>query len=368
MAARHERIVLRAGNGRTECLIGAGISQRLPDSIAGREAFLVVDALAARRHPGALAKVIESSGSGGAPLALRGGEAVKTHAGLERIHRGLLRRALPRDGVLAAIGGGTILDVAGFAAATWSRGIALISVPTTLLAMTDAALGGKTGINVDGVKNQVGSFHAAETVLIDPDFLATLPRREWRRGLAEMVKTAVIGAPALFRSLEDARPGLSAAFAAGRAADTVPEASSLPWTGWIAAAAGVKARIVGRDFRETGARKALNLGHTLGHALESKLGIGHGEAVALGMAAVARHAARTGSCPAELPRRLESVLTACGLPVRTDPPAAAAIAPLVGRDKKRGGGGGIWVLPRRLGSVAIDRNAELGDILAALAG
>ena len=266
-------------------------------------------------------------------LILPGGEPAKQLERLAAIYAWLAERRLPRDGTIVGIGGGAVLDVAGFAAATWQRGVGWLSVPTTLLAMVDAAIGGKTGINVAGLKNQVGAFHPAGGIMVDCGFLLTLPRAGWRDGLAEMVKTAIIGDPVLFAELEDARAALEALFGpgAGPAGEPVPGVlGALPWRDWVARAAAVKADVVGRDFHELGPRRALNLGHTLGHALESwRAGgdepLSHGQAVAIGTAVVFRVAADRGLCPLTLAVRVNELLLACGLPTRCPAPPASEL-------------------------------------------
>ncbi len=298
-------------------------------------------------------------------LVLPGGEQVKTLAQLETVYRWLARQGVGRDRTLVAVGGGAVLDLAGMAAATWRRGITLVSFPTTLLAMVDAAIGGKTAINAAGLKNPVGVFHPACAVLADPGFLATLPRRCWRDGMAELIKTAAIGAPGLFRQLHAQRHELHELFAAHLPADQmVPGVlGRLPWNSWIAQAARVKAGVVQRDFREKGERRNLNLGHTLGHALEAwTMGgdrpLSHGEAVAVGMAVVFRLAAERGDCPLPVAVMMAELLEACGLPITWAAPPAAELERLLLGDKKQMAGRLRWVVPLDLGRM--NNNARVG--------
>lgn len=304
-------------------------------------------------------------------LVLPGGEGVKRLEQLAAIYAWLAGRGVARDGTLVGIGGGALLDVAGFAAATWQRGIGWVSVPTTLLAMIDAAIGGKTAINLAGLKNQVGAFHPAAGIMVDCGFLNSLTRAGWRDGLAEMVKTAVIGDPSLFAELESARDGLHALFgqASGPVNEPVPGVlGALPWRDWVGRAAAVKAEVVGRDFHEKGPRRALNLGHTLGHALEAftagtPAALSHGQSVAIGTAVVFRVAAERGLCPLTLAVRVIELLDACGLPTRCAAPPAGDLERLLHADKKRRGGRVRWVLPRGLGQLDLEGAIEVPELL-----
>lgn len=359
------RVTIPVDNGFSTVRIGAGALGGLKELVGGRPAVAVIDAVVARRHAAALDAAL---GPDTPRLRLKGGEQVKTPADLERVWRWFAARGLPRDGLVVGIGGGTVLDLAGFAAATWMRGTEFASVPTTLLAAADASVGGKTAVDLDGLKNPVGAFHAATDVLIDPTLLATLPRREWRCGLAEIVKIAVIDDAPLFRALEARADDLADRFAAGRADRPVPDAADLPWSDWLESAVAAKARVVARDYREGGHRRVLNLGHTLAHALEPLMEIPHGEAVALGMAAVCRVAAKQGLCTAQTRDRAVALLQACGLPVTCRAPRLAAVRRYVERDKKKAGGMVGWVVPRKLGGVERDVVLPLDEVLKSLSG
>jgi len=364
MSAQTTRISLECGGRRGHFLCGRGALGEVARILGGRPAAVLVDRAVARRHGPALDAAL-----GGVPRLTRpGGERIKTLAELEGIYRWLSGIGLPRDGLLVGVGGGTLLDVAGLAASTWGRGVDFAAAPTTLLAAVDAAVGGKTAVNLGRLKNPIGTFHPAGLVAADTNLLETLPRREWRNGLAETVKAAVIGAPGLFRRMESRRDELAARLGRGDRRRTVPGVARLPWRRWIADAVAVKARVVAADPFEAGPRRALNLGHTLGHALEPLLGLGHGEAVALGMAVAARLAAARGLCTAACAGRITDLLTVCGLPVTAAPPPRADVAPLVLRDKKMKAGTVRWVLPARLGRVVLDQPVDLDDALAALSG
>jgi len=301
---------------------GPGILRELPglvEALAPSGLHVVADERVAALHPLPL---------DAHRILLSGGEGLKTPATWQRILDALVAKELDRDGLLVAFGGGALLDVAGFAAATYLRGVRWVAVPTTLLAQVDAAHGGKTAIDHPAGKNLVGAFHPPVEVLCDTDLLRTLPPREVRSGLAEVVKHAVIGAPALLQR-------------AGR-----DEPASL-----VEEAAAVKLAIVKRDPRETGERRLLNLGHTLGHAFEQASGysLSHGEAVALGLRAACRIAAR--HCGFREGAAVEAALDRCLLPSRGAHPLEALDA--LKHDKKRAKGTLRWVLPVALGDVRV---------------
>ncbi len=364
------RLSLRFDGRPCSYVLGRGVLSLLPTLLGDRPAVVLLDrgAVGDRREQ-LTASLRDRSDRPLPTLTLNGGEGVKNLATLERVYNWLARRGLPRDGTLVGVGGGALLDLAGFAAATWQRGVDFVSAPTTLLAMVDASLGGKTALDVAGVKNNVGAFHPAIHVLADPGFLATLPRREWRSGLAETIKAAVIASPSLFANLERHAPALRAAFGEAasrpRSRDLAPAAAlRLPWTVWIGGAARVKARIVGRDFREEGPRRALNLGHTLGHALEASGGLSHGEGVAAGLAMAVAIAHLRGLCPARDAVRILALIEACGLPIAPQLPPLATLERLIAGDKKRRRGVVGWVLPERIGRVRLDQPVDLRNVAA----
>ena len=253
-------------------------------------------------------------------IALPDGEAYKTIATMQSILDRLVESGANRDTTVVALGGGVVGDIAGFAAACYMRGVAFMQVPTTLLAQVDSSVGGKTGVNHEQGKNLIGAFHQPRIVLIDTDTLATLPDRELRAGLAEVIKYGAICDAAFFDWLEDNMEGLLA-----RDADALAYA--------IRRSCELKAVVVAEDEREAGRRAILNFGHTFGHAIERCQGYGdwlHGEAVAAGMIMAAQ---LSGLAPADV-ERLRALVAAAGLPV--EPPA---IAPedwmsAMGMDKK----------------------------------
>jgi len=282
------------------------------------------------------------------------GEPHKTLATVATLYDQFLAGGLDRSGTVLSLGGGVTGDVAGFAAASFMRGVRFAQVPTTLLAMVDASVGGKTGVDLLQGKNLVGAFKQPALVIIDPAVLATLPAEEIRSGLAEVIKHSVIGDPDLFAELEAGDGVLSSWWDEGGAAR-------------IARALRVKIDVVEKDPFEQGRRAVLNLGHTVGHALERLSGFSmrHGEAVSIGMVAAARIAAALGQATPSLADRIAGALLAWGLPVRCPPFDASAIWEAMAHDKKRREHGLRWVLPRTVGEVEIAEDV-LPDVVKSI--
>ncbi|MFZ0408930.1 MAG: 3-dehydroquinate synthase [Cyanobium sp.] len=295
-------------------------------------------------------------------LVIEAGEDQKTPATVALIHNAAFERKLERGSLIVALGGGVVGDMAGFAAATWLRGIAVAQVPTTLLAMVDAAIGGKTGVNHPGGKNLIGAFHQPRLVLVDPSVLATLPEREFRAGMAEVIKYGVIGDPVLFGDLEavarlDPRSGLASLKAVG------PELLER----LLLRSAAAKARVVAADEHEAGLRAILNYGHTLGHVVETLCGYGtwlHGEAVAIGMVAAGTIAVEMGLWSEADQERQKRLIEAAGLPLEFPPLSRDSIWQCLQGDKKVKEGRIRFVLPTAIGNVAIRDDVNLETILA----
>jgi 3-dehydroquinate synthase len=259
---------------------------------------------------------------------LPGGEEQKTLGNVAIIIDALVAARLNRDGMVLALGGGVIGDVAGFAAASYQRGIPIVQLPTTLLAMVDSSVGGKTGVNHPGGKNLIGAFHQPSAVIADTDTLSTLPDRQLRAGLTEIVKAALVADAPFFGWLE-----ANVAKLLARDAAALEEA--------IRRACAIKAAIVVEDEREQGRRALLNLGHTFGHAIEAGSGYGqvlHGEAVAAGLVLAAELSARTGRIEDAEVTRVRNVLAAAGLPVEPPRLGRARMLELMAMDKKVKGG------------------------------
>ena len=260
------------------------------------------------------------------------GEAAKNPATLASLWATLHDRAVDRRGMVLAIGGGVTTDLGGLAAATWLRGVRWVAMPTTLLGAVDAAVGGKTAIDLGTSKNMVGVVHQPAAVCIDLALLATEPARGFASGMAEVVKTALIGDASLFDLLERSFAGVA------EGSDPRERLPAATLTEVIRRAVAVKARIVSRDEHEQGERRVLNLGHTLGHALEAHGGFDrwtHGEAVALGMVAALRIGESLGVTEPGLTSRVTALLAGLGLPHVLDPAEVAAALPWLQHDKKR---------------------------------
>jgi 3-dehydroquinate synthase len=287
-------------------------------------------------------------------IELADGEAEKRWPTVEDLLGRWLEGGLHRGDSVAAIGGGVLTDTVGFAAAVYLRGIPWIAVPTTLLAMVDASVGGKTGLNLEQGKNLVGAFWPPRLVVVDVATLSTLPARELRAGMAEVVKTAWIGDHDLLASIPDRLTGFD---------DLGPD----KWQELVMRCLAVKARIVGEDEREAGRRAALNLGHTLGHALEAATGYRHflhGEAVAWGLLAAAKLGRSHGFLSGEGEKTIIAAVASLGpLPALTDIDPGA-VRSHIGHDKKRKTDGIAWVLPSDKG-VELDQRVSEEELLEA---
>jgi 3-dehydroquinate synthase len=289
-----------------------------------------------------------------------GGEERKRLAHVETMAEEMVHKRADRSSVVLAFGGGIVNDLGGFLAAIFMRGIPVIQIPTTLLAQVDAAIGGKTGANLASGKNLIGSFHQPLAVLIDPSVLETLPEREYRAGLFEVIKYGVIRSEPLFRLLAEEQAGVLA-----KRPDIVDFI--------IAESVRIKAEVVSADEREGGVRRILNFGHTFGHALEAETSYArylHGEAVGFGMCAATHLAEATGHITAEESSAIRAAIQKYG-PI----PAPSGIAPeklaaRLGSDKKTIQGKVHFVLPERIGEVTvvsgIDPSLVLQSIQAAL--
>jgi 3-dehydroquinate synthase len=337
-AASRRPIVLQARQAgrRYPIEIGPVLPARLVEVVAGRDRVALVTCARVRATP--LGRRVEAALRRGAPLAatvvLPDGEQGKTLAQLERAAVRLLEAGLTRRSLVVGLGGGAVTDAAGFLAAVFMRGVEWVAVPTTLLAMVDAAIGGKTAVNLPVAKNAVGAFHPPVAVLSDPRMLATLPPRELASGLGEVLKYGFLRPASLGRVAEAARL---------RRADAR----------LVADCARVKAEVVARDPTERGERSLLNLGHTFGHGVEAAGGFSrwtHGEAVAVGTAFAFRLARRLGRVGDAEVERAEAALRGAGLPVRIPAAAARRAVTLMGHDKKRTAAGLRWVLPAQRGS------------------
>ncbi|MEX2544414.1 MAG: 3-dehydroquinate synthase [Phycisphaeraceae bacterium] len=347
----HHRYVIDIAPGSLATL-GPAVRDVAPH---GRAA-LVTDANVAETHARTARASLEQAGYDVTFTTIVPGEQHKTLATVAKIYDTLLNAHIERTSPLVALGGGITGDTAGFAAATYLRGIPLIQVPTTLLAMVDASIGGKTGVNVPQGKNLIGAFHQPRRVIIDPDTLDTLPARELRAGLAECVKHAIIRDARLFDFLEQQHEHILSL--------DKPRLIEL-----LERNVRIKAAVVIEDEKEAGVRAHLNLGHTFAHAIEAGTDYGlylHGEAVALGLVAAAHLAESRKLCPPGLLPRVEALLRAIGLPTRaTDLPDDDCLMTAMRLDKKVAGGRIRLVLPTAMGEVGIFDDIPVDAIAAA---
>ena len=327
--------------------------------VDGRRAAVVTNETVAPLYAGRVEKALAAAGARGTlRIELPDGEAFKDWQHLDRIFAALLAARADRDTVLVAVGGGVVGDMAGFAAASYQRGIAHLQVPTTLLAQVDSSVGGKTAINHPLGKNMIGAFHQPEAVIADTASLATLPPREYAAGLAEVVKYGAIRDPEFLDWIE-----ANAAALLGREPSALAHA--------IRRSCEIKAEVVAADEREHGVRALLNFGHTFGHAIESAAGYGnwlHGEAVAAGMVLAARLSARMGRIPAAEAERLAALLARLQLPVEAPAFPIDTWLEYLGRDKKNQGGRITLILLEELGRAAVVKDAPeqaLRELLAA---
>lgn len=324
-----------------------------------RRVLAVTDETVAGHHLPAFSEGLAAAGIETLSVIVPPGEGSKSWAGLQALVDRLLALGLDRGTLVAALGGGVVGDLAGFAAAIAMRGVEFVQIPTTLLAQVDSSVGGKTGINTAAGKNMVGAFHQPRLVLADIGVLDTLPAREVRSGYAEVAKHAAIGDAAFFGVLEHEGPKLVAGDRSARRRA-------------VEHSVRTKARIVAADEREAGQRALLNLGHTFGHALEAETGFGqgllHGEAVALGMVLAFGFSARLGLAPAEDGRRLAAHLDAVGLPTRLDqvpgaPFDAARLVEHMAHDKKVKAGALTFILARGLGDCFVADDVPADQVL-----
>jgi 3-dehydroquinate synthase len=352
-------------------VIGTGSLQRLGDQLlsqgirTGTKVLIVTNPVVQEHYGTAALASLQAAGFEASTLVIEAGEDQKTPTTVALIHDAAFERRLERGSLIVALGGGVVGDMAGFAAATWLRGIAVVQVPTTLLAMVDAAIGGKTGVNHPGGKNLIGAFHQPRLVLIDPSTLATLPEREFRAGMAEVIKYGVIGDAPLFTELEQAAArDPHGALASGGAVGPALLQRLLERS------AGAKAKVVAADEREGGLRAILNYGHTIGHVVETLCGYGtylHGEAVGLGMLAAGEVAGTMGLWSRADQDRQRALVQAAGLPLTMPALDPEAVLECLQGDKKVRNGKVRFVLPTAIGAVVIRDDVPAATITSAMA-
>jgi 3-dehydroquinate synthase len=348
------RIEVAAGAGAYPVIIGdlATLPRLLDQSALGPRRVIVSSPLVWELHGDRL----RGAATEREPILIPDGERFKNSATVSRVYEGLIRAGADRSTVVIAVGGGVLGDMAGFAAATYLRGVRLVQVPTTLMAQVDSAIGGKVGVNHPLGKNLIGAFHAPRLVIADPTVLTTLPRREFRAGLYEVVKYGVIASAELFDRVAASLPALFA-----RDQDLLG--------GVIAASCRIKAEVVSADERESGLRRVLNFGHTVGHALEAVTRyrrFRHGEAVGYGMLAAMALGVARGVTPPEARTRVADLIAKLGpLPPVADLSAREIIG-AIAHDKKIVEGTLHFVAATRIGATTTMKDVSEKDLKAAL--
>ena len=340
---RRDPLGVASGETSYSVDVGSGVAraQVLAACEPSTAILLISDQNVAPLHAGPLEALFLGAKKRVARLDFTPGEQHKNLASVQQALEAALAAGLDRKSRLVALGGGVTTDMTGFAAASYLRGVSWVGLPTTLLAMVDASVGGKTGVDLGAAKNAVGAFWQPSAVLCDVDYLKTEPVRGYRSALSEVVKTALIGDPDLFELLEREAAGIVAR-----------DASLL--TDIVRRCIRVKARIVSADPREAGLRAVLNLGHTVGHAVEAQAGferLTHGEAISLGLVAALRIGQKLGHTPADLADRTRRLLGTLQLMTAIENEPLAEAAELIGHDKKRAGSKVSFVFARAIGDV-----------------
>lgn len=332
-----EILPVHTGHGY-DIALGKGVlgetGTRVAALTTSRRAAVITDSNVEKLYGAAVMESLRAAGFQAELFAFPAGETSKNHATLLTIYSFLARAEITRADLIVALGGGVVGDVAGFAAATWQRGIPFVQIPTTLLAQVDSSIGGKTAVDLPEGKNLVGAFWQPSLVLCDPLTLRTLDARNVACGMGEIVKHACIRSETLFETLE-------------RGAEVTPAV--------IAQNLAIKRAVVEHDERERGERMVLNFGHTLGHAVEKLqhyAGATHGEAVAMGMVLMTHASERNGLTPACTADRIARLLARCGLPDRCDLPLKDIVQAAAG-DKKRAGDRIRLIVLRRIGEAVI---------------
>ncbi|HSQ77761.1 MAG TPA: 3-dehydroquinate synthase [Nitrospirota bacterium] len=331
--------------------LGLGLDQagsRLRELGLGQKMALITNPTVKNLHGQRLVASLKAAGFMVMSIEVPDGEKHKNLDWANAIYTALLTNGFDRKSALVAFGGGVIGDLTGFAAATFMRGVPFVQVPTTLLAMVDSSVGGKTGVNHPMGKNMIGAFYQPIKVLMDLSVLKTLPREEFLSGMAEVIKYGVVFDAGFFDYLDKNRE---------KVLSLEPDAL----THIIKRSCEIKAEVVSKDERERGLRAILNFGHTVGHAIETaeNYTMRHGEAVAIGMVYASRLAHKTGLCASSVPERVEGLIASYGLPTSISTlsrkPSATELMDTLQIDKKAEGGKVKFVLPKKIGEVVITK-------------
>ena len=338
-----QTLTVTAPDARYEIVIEPGAHAMLAQRLGSRQAVIVTNPTVSALHGPALVHDLPRA----AIVTMPDGEQYKSLDTVASLYRDFVGAGLDRSGVVVAFGGGVVGDTSGFAAASYMRGITLIQIPTTLLSMVDSSVGGKVGVDLPEGKNLVGAFKQPECVLIDPDYLATLPPKEWRCGMAEVIKHGLLSDPALLD------PEL---WSPDRAPDLIRRAVQ------------VKIDVIEQDPYEKNVRAHLNLGHTFAHAVEAvtHYAWAHGEAVGFGLVAAGRLSHKLGLCDSALPALIEEAVAELGLPTRLNGIDADALWAAMSTDKKWQSGRSRFVLLKAAQQPVIVEGVARNDVIAVL--
>lgn len=352
-----EKVRVELGDRSYDILIGSGTLAGVGESVAkfgfSRSVAVISNPTVFALYGGQVRASLEAAGLDCFEILIPDGEEYKDFFWAYHILTGLLRKRLDRNSCIAALGGGVIGDITGFAASLYMRGINFVQIPTTLLAQVDSSVGGKTGVNHSLGKNMIGAFYQPRLVRIDTSVLDTLPERQLLCGIAEIIKYGIIWDEELFTFLEMNR-------------DAVLGRDEAALAHIVRRSCEIKAEVVSHDEREAGLRAILNFGHTLGHSVETETGYSrylHGEAVAMGMQAAAKLSAALGFLGGEEVERISSLLNAYGLPAGLPPDLdAERLAAHMKIDKKTVGGAVTFILPEKIGKVRIHKNIDMDAV------
>jgi 3-dehydroquinate synthase len=361
MPSAQRVIAVRTPTEHYDIHLGQGVLRQLGEQLAallpGRKAFLISHASLMALYGSTVTQSLQEAGFTVTTCLVPEGERSKTLLTASRLYTRLARGGADRQSVICALGGGVIGDLSGFVAATYMRGIPFVQLPTSLLAMVDSSVGGKTGVNHQLGKNLIGAFYPPRAVFTDTALLHSLPEREYLCGLSEVVKAGVIADPALFTCIEEQ-------------VEAVCQRQEHVVSTLIERAIVVKVRVVQEDPTERGVRAILNFGHTIGHALEAVTAYdhySHGEAVAIGMALVARLSERLGYCSSEVGERLCALLQTLRLPVAYTGIAPQRLLETMTHDKKAVSGVIRFILLKEIGAVVYHQEVPLDALQALLA-
>lgn len=354
-ASTERRVTVGLGDRAYDIVIKRGalaeVGERLTSLGLSGQAAVVTNPVVGRLYGAKILRSLKGAGFQPVLVTIPDGERHKTLRSVARVLDALAAARFERRSTVIALGGGVIGDLAGFAASVYQRGIQFVQLPTTLVAQVDSSVGGKTGVNHALGKNLIGAFYQPRMVVMDPVVLKSLPEREWRAGLAEVIKYGVIADDHLFASLEEN-------------IEPIVKRDDALVANVVARSCQIKASVVEQDERESGLRRILNYGHTIGHALES-LGhyrrLIHGEAVAIGMVQEALLARRLGLCSDDVVARQRRLITNAGLPTEVPPVRFAQLWTAMQHDKKVSQGRVQCVLPRAIGQVEV-RPLERQDV------